>query len=141
MNKNEELESWIRLWRVSGIGSKKFQLLLDYFDSPAAVFASNTSQMTQAGLSQKDANSILDQKNNNDAAKLDLDWLAASDQHHIITLNSPEYPQRLKQINDAPALLYVHGNLCVLQEPQLGIVEVATRPKVVPTMRTDLPNI
>jgi len=122
MNKNEELESWIRLWRVSGIGSKKFQLLLDYFDSPAVVFASNTSQITQAGLSQKDANSILDQKNNDDAAKLDLDWLAGSDQHHIITLNSPEYPQRLKQINDAPALLYVHGNLSVLQDPQLGIV-------------------
>ncbi len=122
MNKNEELESWIRLWRVSGIGSKKFQLLLDYFDFPAAVFAANTSQMIQAGISQKDANSILDQKSNDAAAKLDLDWLEASDNHHIITLNSPEYPQHLKQINDAPTLLYVHGNLSILKDPQLGIV-------------------
>ncbi len=122
MNKNKELESWIRLWRVSGIGSKKFQLLLNYFDSPAAALAANTSQLTQAGLSQKDANNILDQKNNDDAAKLDLEWLEASDKHHIITLNSPEYPQRLKQINDAPALLYVHGNLSILRDPQLSIV-------------------
>lgn len=122
MNKNEELESWIRLWRVSGIGSKKFQLLLDHFDSPVAALAASTSQLTQAGLSQKDANNILDQKNNDDAAKLDLEWLEASDKHHIITLNSPEYPQRLKQINDAPALLYVHGNLSILRDPQLSIV-------------------
>ncbi len=122
MNNNEELESWIRLWRVSGIGSKKFQLLLDYFDSPAAALASNTTQLTQAGLSQKDANNVLDQKSVGDAAKLDLEWLEASDKHHIITLNCPEYPQRLKQINDAPALLYVHGYLSILQDPQLGIV-------------------
>ena len=28
----------------------------------------------------------------------------------------------MKLINDAPALLYVHGNLSILQDPQLGIV-------------------
>lgn len=122
MNEKKELEAWIKLWRVSGIGPKKFQLLLNYFDSPAAVFAANISQLTQAGLSQKDANSIADQKKLSDTAKPDLEWLEASEQHHIITLNCPEYPQRLKQINDAPALLYVHGNLNIIKDPQLGIV-------------------
>ncbi|MGK0269896.1 MAG: DNA processing protein [Cocleimonas sp.] len=133
MNNNEELESWVRLWRVSGIGSKKFQLLLNYFDSPSKVFSANSSQITKAGISLKDANSIIEQKtahqnfqnslqHADDVVKQDLDWLAASDQHHIITLNCPAYPQRLKQINDAPALLYVHGNLSILNDPQLGIV-------------------
>ena len=122
MNNNETLESWIKLWRVSGIGSKKFQLLLNHFDNPAAVFASNTTQIMQSGISQKDANAIIDGKNNPDSAKPDLEWLEASDQHHILTLNCVEYPPRLKQINDAPALLYVHGNLNILQDPQLGIV-------------------
>ncbi|MEH6456904.1 MAG: DNA-processing protein DprA [Cocleimonas sp.] len=121
-NNNEELESWIRLWRVSGIGSKKFQLLLNNFDSPSAALAANTSKLTQAGISLKDANNIVDQKSDDDAAKLDLEWLNTSDKHHIITLNDSEYPSRLKQINDAPALLYVHGNLNILQDPQLGIV-------------------
>ena len=119
---NKELESWIKLWRVSGIGSKKYQLLLDYFKSPAEVFSSNSSQIIQAGISAKDANAILDQKNNNDSSKPDLDWLSASEQHHIITIHCAEYPQRLKQINDAPAVLYVHGNVSILNDPQLGIV-------------------
>jgi len=122
MNSNEELAYWLKLWRVSGIGAKKFQLLLDYFDHPTAVLSANTSQLTQAGLSAKDANSIVDQKDNDDVIQADLDWLEASDTHHIITLNSAEYPERLKQINDAPALLYVHGNLNILRDPQLGIV-------------------
>ncbi len=121
MKQNDELESWIKLWRVSGIGSKKFQLLLNSFDTPAAALAANSSQLVQAGLSSKVANSICDQKNT-DSAKPDLEWLNASDNHHIVTLHCPEYPQRLKQIDDAPALLYVHGNLSILKDPQLGIV-------------------
>lgn len=122
MKNSEELKAWIMLWRVSGIGPKKFQLLLNYFDSPAAVFASNTSQMTKAGLITKEANNVFDAKNNEESVKADIDWLEASDQHHIITLECPEYPERLKQINDPPALLYVHGNLSILKDPQLSIV-------------------
>jgi len=122
MNNNQELESWIKLWRVSGIGSKKFQLLLKTFENPSAVFASNITKITQAGLSLKDANAILDEKNNDEAINSDMDWLRASDHHHILSLDCDEYPQRLKQINDAPALLYVHGNLDTLNDPQLGIV-------------------
>lgn len=122
MKSNEELESWIKLWRVSGIGSKKFQLLLNHFGSPKAVFLSNTTQIVQAGLSQKDASAVIDEKNNEVSSKSDIEWLEASDQHHILTFECDDYPKRLKLINDAPALLYVHGNLSILQDPQLGIV-------------------
>lgn len=122
MDNNEALESWIKLWRVSGIGSKKFQLLLDNFESPAAVFSSNTTQIIQAGISQKVANAIIDEKNNNDSSKPDIEWLESSDQHHILTLHCDAYPPRLKQISDPPALLYVHGKLSILNDPQLGIV-------------------
>lgn len=121
MTKNKELESWIRLWRISGIGSKKFQLLLNHFETPAAVFASNSSQIIQAGVSHKDANSITDAREN-DSSQSDLQWLNSSEKHHILTIHCDEYPRRLKQITDPPALLYVHGNLAILNDPQLGIV-------------------
>lgn len=121
MSSHEELESWVNLWRVSGIGSKKFQLLLDYFDSPIEVFASNETNLIRAGVTKKDANNILD-KRNRDNAKLDLDWLEQSEMHHIITLNDAYYPQRLREINDPPALLYIHGNLNIIQDPQISIV-------------------
>ena len=122
MKSNEELASWIKLWRVSGIGSKKFQLLLDYFETPAAVFKSNTTQITQSGVSQKDANAILDQRNNSDSAQPDIAWLEASDRHHILSIHCDAYPALLKLINDPPSLLYVHGNLEILNDPQIGVV-------------------
>ena len=122
MKNADELESWISLWRVTGIGSKYFQKLLNHFDSPAAVFDSNINDITEAGISQNLASNILDINKSPDSAQVDLEWLAAADKHHIITIQCDEYPPLLKQISDPPALLYVHGNLEILKDPQLAIV-------------------
>jgi len=51
----------------------------------------------------------------------DLAWLETED-HHILTLNDAAYPTRLKQLNDAPPLLYVRGDIDYLQQPQLAMV-------------------
>ena len=51
-----------------------------------------------------------------------LEWHQASPTHHIITLNNPSYPPRLKQISTPPLVLFVHGNPDLLLKPQLAIV-------------------
>jgi DNA processing protein len=51
----------------------------------------------------------------------DLRWLEQDD-HHIITLTDERYPTQLKELNDAPLLLYVRGDPDYLQQPQLAIV-------------------
>jgi DNA processing protein len=122
MKSAKELESWISLWRVSGVGPKHFQKVLNHFGDPARVFEANTSAITEAGISQNLANTILDKNNTTDSVAADLEWLAASEKHHIITIECEEYPPLLKQISDPPALLYVHGNLALLKDPQLAIV-------------------
>ena len=121
MKKTEELESWIKLWRVSGIGPKYFQRLLESFDSPTDVFNASSSSLKQAGISQNLSDAILDSKDN-DSATTDLEWLSASDNHHIITIQCPEYPALLKQTDSPPPLLYVHGKLSVINDPQLAII-------------------
>ena len=122
MKSAKELESWISLWRVSGVGPKHFQKVLNHFGDPARVFGANTGAITEAGISQNLANTILGKNNTTDSVAADLEWLAASDKHHIITIECEEYPPLLKQISDPPALLYVHGNLTLLKDPQLAIV-------------------
>lgn len=42
--------------------------------------------------------------------------------HHILTWNDPGYPPLLRQLSDAPALLYVIGNPALLLAPQLAVV-------------------
>ena len=122
MKTADELQPWIALWRVSGVGSKSFQKLLSNVGDPATVFSSSLSKLTQAGISEKLANAILDSKNNQEAAIPDIDWLNSANNHHIITIQCNEYPELLKRISDAPPILYVHGNLSLLNDPQIAIV-------------------
>jgi DNA processing protein len=121
MKKTEELESWIKLWRVSGVGAKYFQRLLESFDSPKDVFNSPSTSLKHAGISQNLADAILDDKDS-DSATADLEWLNTADNHYIITIHCPEYPALLKQIDSPPPILYVHGNLSIINDPQLAIV-------------------
>ena len=51
-----------------------------------------------------------------------LDWLDSSPSHHLLTLNHPDYPELLKEIRDAPPILYGVGRIELLNSPQLAIV-------------------
>jgi len=121
MKKPEILDSWVSLWRVPGVGSITFKKLLDAFDAPANVFAATASALKQAGFSEKLIESIKDNESS-DIAQPDLNWINAADNHFLITIECPEYPSLLKQINNPPPLLYVHGKLSILNDPQLAII-------------------
>lgn len=51
----------------------------------------------------------------------DLEWLAGS-QHQIVCVDQAEYPLLLRQIHDAPSLLFVRGQAEALRLPQLAVV-------------------
>jgi DNA processing protein len=51
----------------------------------------------------------------------DLRWLESSGVV-LLPATSSEYPALLRESPDAPAVLYVHGNVRVLSEPQLAMV-------------------
>lgn len=51
-----------------------------------------------------------------------LDWLSAEDSHHIISILDSDYPDLLKQIGDAPPILYAIGQIDLLKSPQIAIV-------------------
>lgn len=50
-----------------------------------------------------------------------LEW-ATQPQCHILHLLHPDYPYLLKQTVDAPAVLYVKGDMSILSEPQIAMV-------------------
>ena len=52
----------------------------------------------------------------------DLQWFNASSDHHLLTWESADYPQLLKEIVDPPIVLYARGQLSALKQPQLAIV-------------------
>jgi DNA processing protein len=120
MDNEKNLAAWIALWRVSGVGCVHYKKLLDHFSTPENALNANAEQLKKAGISDKLVENISQQTL--DSAAPDIKWLQASDQHHLVTIDDPRYPQRLKEISVPPPLLYVHGDADLLNDPQLAIV-------------------
>ena len=115
----ENLRYWLALNHVPNLGPLKIQSLLEYFESPEAIFQAGKTAWQQAGLTEKTLHSL----SAPDWEKVDSDlgW-AEQKNAAIVTINDPVYPPMLKSISDAPTLLYVLGQKAVLQQPQLAMV-------------------
>ena len=113
------LENWLTLLHTPGIGPSTFHTLLDHFGSADAVLNASNSELS--GLSLKnDTISALNHQERPDITA-DLDW-ASEPEHHIITSADERYPAQLKDLTDAPPVLYVRGDPDYLLQPQLAMV-------------------
>jgi DNA processing protein len=110
---------WLVLHHAAGIGGRTLRLLLEAFPDPSAIRAADNTQLHAAGLS-KPAIEALRQTDPPSVAR-DLEWLQQPD-CHVLTWQHPHYPPLLAQLPDPPPLLYVHGDITLLSEPQLAMV-------------------
>lgn len=115
-NKQSELACWIALQRVPGIGPVTYQKLLLQYGSPQNIL-NNVSQLS--GLNEK----LVDNLRYPDWQQVEQDllWLE-QDNRYILTIKDERYPALLKEIADPPALLYVQGDVSLLNDWQLAIV-------------------
>ncbi len=121
----QQLEFWLLLFHVSGLGPTRFKNLLNHFGTPEAILAAGLSELAQH-VPERLARRI--RMSASDAfvqalVRQDRLWLGSGHgQHHIIALNDPRYPLLLKAIHDPPPLLYVRGDVCALSDRQLAVV-------------------
>ncbi|MDH5256634.1 MAG: DNA-processing protein DprA [Gammaproteobacteria bacterium] len=114
-----QLKYWLALNRTPYIGPVSFKAILETVDSPQDVFDNIEDIKKQVRLNSR---SLAYLKNPDwEEIETELIW-AENDKNHIITLNDDRYPQLLSETQDAPPLLYVHGNADILNRPQLAIV-------------------
>ena len=120
----QQLSNWLLLSFIPGLGTVRYRALLKEFGSPDAILSASYQQL-KAGLPGKLAQQIADNPETpeiNDRLAHTRNWLESSEAHHVIHFNSEDYPARLKEVSDAPPLLYVIGNPKLLSEPQLAMV-------------------
>jgi DNA processing protein len=115
----QTLRYWLALSRAPGVGAQTFQQLLVAFDSLQPLFDTDQQPLRSLGL----AEALLSYLRSPDwqAVDSDLEWLAA-DGHHILCFSDADYPPLLREIPDAPPLLFVHGDTALLSTPQLAVV-------------------
>ena len=113
----DSLESWLTLRHTPGVGNATFHKLLNTFGTARAALHASYTQLT--AINTKVADAITNKTRPDISA--DLHWLQADD-HHIITLADARYPETLKELADAPPILYIRGDTDYLKQPQLAIV-------------------
>lgn len=119
-HQNEALRYLLALHLSKGVGQATLKLIIEHFGNDLAdIFNASNNALMQAGLNERQINSI----KNPDWQKVDhaLTW-ADQPQHHIISYSDDAYPALLKELSDAPPILYLAGDLSLLNTPQLAIV-------------------
>ena len=117
----EEVFYWLALSLTPGIGSTLMRRLLDRFNTPEAVFHAPMKELSKIeGLGEK----VVQEIRKGPLEKVverELSLLREVG-GRVITLKDEEYPKRLKDIYDPPALLYVRGALKKEDEFAISIV-------------------
>lgn len=116
----EELKAWLRLQLTPGVGNDTARRLLAAFGLPQAIFAQGSAALRQVATPAQA--SALAQEPADLAAALARtgSWLKATEEgfaRRIVTLGDPAYPVALLAIEDPPLLLYLLGQLQLLDAP------------------------
>lgn len=114
-----EISYWLAATRLYGIGSITLQRLLAQFGEIRKIFSASKAELALCGLTEQQSCAL---KNPDwHAVERILIW-SEKNQCCLLTLNDSRYPTLLREIPDAPVLLYVQGNVQILSHAQLAIV-------------------
>jgi DNA processing protein len=111
---------WLALALTPGLGARMAGKLLTAFGSPDAIFNASLTALEGQRLPAAVAQAIHTRRPLSDAAKELAQAQAAG--CRLLTWDEPEYPSRLREIYDPPPLLYVRGNVELLNRHVLAIV-------------------
>jgi DNA processing protein len=104
-----DVRYWIGFNRVYGVGPAKFRALIDHFGDLATAWNATASDLKEAGLDRRSIENLLTARQS-----LDLDREAERVEQakaQVLLWDDPDYPPLLRNLPDAPFVLYVKGEL------------------------------
>jgi DNA processing protein len=101
------------------VGARTFLALLERFGEPRGVFDCGRGELAACGLAEETQTYL----KNPDWKAVDqvFAWLQDA-RNHVLLLHDPAYPRLVKELSDAPPVLYVRGDPAVLSRAQLAMV-------------------
>src|SRR5438876_8776504 len=97
---NDDTRYWVDLSRVPGIGPARMRMLLDFFGGAEAAWQATAGDLPAAGLDDRTAQALLETRRT-----LDLDAEVERLERagaFVLTWESEGYPERLREVDDAP---------------------------------------
>ena len=117
----DSLGYWIALSRVPRLGSARFRLLESFFDGDlTAAWEAPARELRAAGVGRAVAQAIVSAR---ETSSPDQELSRLRDVGvGAINWHNPAYPQRLRETDDAPPVLYVRGKLPPVDTPSVAVV-------------------
>jgi len=115
-----DLKYWVAFNIVQGIGPVTLQRLIEHFGDLQAAWEASPLDLARVGLDRRALDNFRAAR-----AKLDLDAeMEKLDRLgvYVLTWDSPEYPDRLRQIDASPPVIYVRGEIKPQDEWAVAIV-------------------
>lgn len=117
----QDKKYWIWLSLIRGIGNKKKQMLLERYETPERIYNLNSKEVTNIKELTKEAiNNILD-KNIRNKIENHIEYIQKNN-IKLITIKDKEYPAKLKNIYDPPIVLYIKGDINILDNRSIAII-------------------
>lgn len=111
---------WLWLLNAPKLGNNTLYRALKIFELPESIFKEDIRNLKKSKVFKNETLSYLEKKDLSCVDK-DLQWSKNSN-CHIISIADSKYPKNLKQIANPPPVLYVLGNIDLLEKPQLAII-------------------
>jgi DNA processing protein len=111
---------WLLLHKLAG-SSRVFADLLERFGTAEAVFTATRTDLNGVVEGKAALIDALLEGVDAECVQAELDWLAQP-ACHVVTLADADYPPLLREIADAPPLLFVRGLRSALTSPQIALV-------------------
>jgi DNA processing protein len=113
-------QHWLRLSLIKKRSPAFWLALLEHFKlTIEQLFSLPVGELSQCGLKPDEIALI---NSPGDEVEPIEQWLCQHPLNQIITISDAVYPERLKQLDSPPLILYCHGNSKLLKAPQLAIV-------------------
>lgn len=111
---------WALLTGVKGIGPARLRRLIEMFGNARAAWYADVRALADAGLERRARNALIEARNRADPAEeaRKLRSLNVA----LVTLGDEAYPARLRDITDAPPVLFVRGDLPLAGQPAIAVV-------------------
>lgn len=114
---------WVGFNLIKGIGAVRMQGLIAYFGDLAAAWQASPTELARAGLGLRLIERVVQARG---GVSLDQVWENIEKQDiKILTWEDESYPQRLKEIDQPPPVLYIRGEY--LPDDLFAVAIVGTR--------------
>jgi DNA processing protein len=119
----QDLRYWVGFSQVSGIGAVRLRALLDHFGDLQTAWHAQPHDLRQAGLDERSlANLLAAQRSLNLDAVLER---LSRAKVGLLTWDDPGYPRNLREVFNAPPVLYIRG--CIRPTDEWAVAVVGTR--------------